>query len=77
MEGERIRINPAVCFGKPCIKGTRIPVYMVLELLEQGLTAEAIIQQCYPELSPEDIKACIHYAAALLQNEEVAIQELD
>ena len=76
MEGERISINPAVCFGKPCIKGTRIPVYMVLELLEQGLRPEEIIQQGYPELTPDDIKACIHYAAALLKNEEVAIQEL-
>jgi uncharacterized protein (DUF433 family) len=76
MEEGRIRIDPAVCFGKPCIKGTRIPVYMVLELLEQGLSPQEIIRQCYPELSLEDIKACIHYAAALLQNEEVSIQEL-
>ena len=76
MEQGRIHIDPAVCFGKPCVNGTRIPVYMVLELLEQGLRAEEIIQQCYPELTPEDVKACIHYAAALLQNEEVSIQEL-
>ena len=76
MEEGRITVNPAVCFGKPCIRSTRIPVYMVLELLEQGLRPEEIIQQCYPELSPDDIKACIHYAAALLKNEEVAIQEL-
>lgn len=73
---DRIVIDPQVCFGKPCLKGTRIPVAMVLELLEQGLTPEEIVRQCYPELTPEDIKACLHYATALLNNEELSIQEL-
>ena len=76
MPDGRITVDPTVCFGKPCIRGTRIPVYMVLELLEHGLRAEDITQQCYPELRPDDIKACIHYAAALVKSEEVAIQEL-
>jgi len=75
MEG-RTGIDPAVRFGQPRINGTRIPVYMALELLEQGLRAEEIIQPCSPEWTPEDITACLHYAAALLQNEEVSIQEL-
>lgn len=73
---DRISIDPNICFGKPCIKGTRIPAYMVLELIEQGLTIEEIIKQCYPELTPMDIKACIHYAASILRNEEVSFQEV-
>ena len=72
----RISVDPKVCFGKPCIKGTRIPVYMILELIEQGLTPEEIIKQCYPDITVEDIKACLHYAAAVLKNEEVFIQEV-
>ena len=76
MHENRISIAPKACFGKPCVKGTRIPVYMVLELIEQGLDTKDIIARCYPELVPEDIKACIHYAASILKNEEVSIQEI-
>ncbi|MEK6572539.1 MAG: DUF433 domain-containing protein, partial [Bacteroidota bacterium] len=64
MNQERIAVDPKVCFGKPIIRGTRIPVYMVLELIEQGLNPEDIIKQCYPDLTLEDIKACLHYAAS-------------
>jgi uncharacterized protein (DUF433 family) len=74
---ERISIDPKVCFGKPCIKGTRIPVYMILELIEQGLIPEQIIRECYPDITVEDIKACLHYAAAIFKNEEVLIQEVN
>ena len=76
MNQERIAVDPKVCFGKPIIRGTRIPVYMVLELIEQGLNPEDIIKQCYPDLTLEDIKACLHYAASVLKNEEVSIQEV-
>ena len=72
---ERIDVDPNICFGKPRIKGTRIPVYMVLELVEQGLSPAEIIKQCYPDISPDDIRACLHYAAAILKNEEISIQE--
>ena len=73
---KRISIDPAICFGKPCIKGTRIPVYMVIELLEQGMTPPDIIKQCYPDITVDDIKACLHYAASVFKNEEVSIQEV-
>lgn len=73
----RISINPAKCFGKPCIKGTRIPVYMILELVEQGLSLKDIIKECYPDITLKDIKACIHYAATILKNEEIFIQEVN
>lgn len=57
-----ININPEKRFGKPCIRDTRITVYDVLGWLASGMTNEQIIQD-YPELSTEDIKACLSYAA--------------
>lgn len=72
----RIIVDPKICFGKPCIKGTRIPVYMILELIEQGLSPEDIITQSYPDINIEDIKACLHYAASIFKNEEVSFQEV-
>lgn len=59
---ERIEINPAICFGKPVINGTRIPVATVLELMGNGLSPESIIGDWYPHLQREDILACIRYA---------------
>lgn len=67
---ERISVDPHVCHGQPCIKGTRIMVYLVLELLEAGLEHEKIIQEYYPQLEREDIEACLHYAAALIRDAE-------
>jgi uncharacterized protein (DUF433 family) len=52
----RIAVNPNIHFGKPCIAGTRIPVQSVLELLNEGLSFEAIIQDYYPDLKIEDIE---------------------
>ncbi len=73
MEQPRITIDPNVHFGKPCIKGTRIPVYAVLELLEDGATFDDILRDYYPDITHDDIKACIHYATQLVKNEEVHI----
>ncbi|MDZ7359332.1 MAG: DUF433 domain-containing protein [candidate division KSB1 bacterium] len=67
----RIVVNPKVLGGKPCVKGTRIPVYMVLELVEAGISFDEIRTKFYPQLSEEDIKACIAYARQIVQNEEV------
>ncbi len=67
----RIVSNPKILGGKPCIKGTRIPVYMVLELVEAGISFEEICTKFYPQLSHEDIKACIAYARQIIQNEDV------
>jgi uncharacterized protein (DUF433 family) len=47
---ERISVDPHVCHGQPCIKGTRIMVYLVLELLEAGLTPERIIKEYYQQI---------------------------
>ncbi len=59
---ERIEINPNIHFGKPCVAGTRIPVQSVLELVREGIPFEKIIQDYYPDLQVEDIRACIQYA---------------
>lgn len=66
----RIEIDPNICHGQPCIKGTRIMVYLVLELLEAGVTTDVILRDYYPHLTPEDIKACLHYAATLIKDQE-------
>jgi uncharacterized protein (DUF433 family) len=68
---DRIVSNPKVLGGKPCVKGTRIPVYMLLELVEAGISFNEIRTKYYPQLSEEDIKACIAYARQIVQNEEV------
>ena len=61
---ERISIDPGVCFGKPCIRGTRIWVSLVLDLLSSGLTIEEI-QEEYPQLAREDILACVAYGTEM------------
>ena len=58
---ERIVVNPKIHFGKPIIKGTRITVQDVLELLNEGLTFKQVIQDYYPDLKREDIRACLQY----------------
>lgn len=61
----RIWIDPARCGGRPCIRGHRIWVSMVLDLLADGLSPADIIARHYPQLCTEDIHACIAYASAL------------
>ena len=66
----RISVNPNICHGKPCIKGHRIMVYQILDLLEYGYTVDEIIENHFPQLTKQDIQACIHYANTLIKNEE-------
>lgn len=68
---DRIVSSPQILGGKPCVKGTRIPVYMVLELVEAGLSFHEIRAKYYPQLSEEDIRACLAYARQIVQNEDV------
>lgn len=60
---ERVIVNPAVRSGKPCIKGTRITVYDVLEYLASGMSEDQILHD-FPDLKLEDIRACLAFAAA-------------
>ncbi len=72
MMTKRIEIRPGVLGGKPCVRGTRIPVTMVLELIAQGIPFAQIIQDYYPQLSVADIQACVEYARMVVDNEEIA-----
>jgi uncharacterized protein (DUF433 family) len=68
---ERITVDPGIHFGKPSIAGTRITVQSVLELINEGLSFSEIIEDYYPDLTPEDIRACLQYAIALVANEDI------
>ena len=69
----RIVVNPNMHFGKPCVAGTRITVQSVLELVREGIPFEEIIQDYYPELKIEDIRACIQYALDVVTIEDIHI----
>lgn len=68
---DKITVDPQIHFGKPCVVGTRITVQNVLELLTEGLSFGEITTDYYPELSDEDIQACLRYAIALIAAEDV------
>jgi uncharacterized protein (DUF433 family) len=63
---ERINIDPRICHGKPCIKGTRIWVSLVLDFLGSGESIESLLQE-YPHLTQEDILACVAYSAEIVR----------
>jgi uncharacterized protein (DUF433 family) len=67
---QRIVVNPQILVGKPVIKGTRISVELVIDLLARGYNAEQIVQQ-YDHLTAEDIQACLAYASDVLSSEKV------
>jgi len=70
MVANRIEINPAVMLGKPVIRGTRIKVELLLRKLSEGAT-EADLLDAYPNLTAEDIRAAIAYAADVIAHEEL------
>jgi uncharacterized protein (DUF433 family) len=69
---DRISIDPRVCHGKPCIKGTRIWVSLIIDNLTAG-TPEAEVLAAYPTLTPEDIRAALAYAAEMTRERFVDI----
>ncbi|HLG31294.1 MAG TPA: DUF433 domain-containing protein [Candidatus Brocadiales bacterium] len=69
---ERISINPNICFGKPCIRGTRIWVSLILDFLANGMSIEEILAE-YPQLTDEDIRAAIAYGAEMSRERHVEI----
>jgi uncharacterized protein (DUF433 family) len=68
---ERIAVHPQIHFGKPCVAGTRIPVENVLELVREGIAFVDIVRDYYPDLTIEDIRACIQYAIDTLNAEDI------
>jgi len=65
---ERIGVQPDVAFGKPVVKGTRLAVEFVIDLLVHGCTVEEILEN-YPQLKREDILACLAYAGELVEEQ--------
>ena len=61
---ERVSVDPAVCAGKPCIRGTRIYIAIILDALAEGLTPDQIVDH-YPSLQIDDVRAAVAYAAEL------------
>ena len=70
---QRITVDPNVLVGKPIVKGTRISVEFVIDLLARGWTTEQILKE-YDHLAPEDIQACLAYASEMLKTERVGGQ---
>lgn len=68
----RITVEPNVCFGKPCIRGHRIWVSLILDFLADGTTVEEILAD-YPDLTAEDIRACIAYGAEMARERYVDV----
>ena len=69
---QHISINPKICFGKPCIRGHRIWVSLVLDFLASGSSIEDILED-YPQLEREDVLACIAYGADMTRERYVEI----
>jgi len=67
---DRITVDPAVLVGKPVVKGSRLAVEFVVELLANGWTQEQMLQN-YPGLTADDIRACLAYAQEVLREERV------
>ena len=72
---ERITIDPKVCHGQACIKGTRIPVHLILRMMANGDSVEDLLTE-YPSLTREDIWACFDYAASLAEEQVTPLDAL-
>jgi uncharacterized protein (DUF433 family) len=71
-EFDRITVNPEVMGGRPCVRGLRISVGLVVNLLANGMSPSEIIGE-YPMLEEEDVRQCLRYAARLAENREVSL----
>jgi uncharacterized protein (DUF433 family) len=72
---ERISIDPQICHGQACIKGTRIPVHQIVRMLANGDRIEDLLEE-YPSITREDVLACLDYAGALAEEEVTPIDSL-
>lgn len=71
----RISINPEICHGQACIRGTRIPVHQIIHMLANGDTIEDILEE-YPSLEREDILSCLDYVASLAEEQVTPVEAL-
>ena len=74
MNLDRITIDPRVMQGKPCVRGLRITVGLVVNLVANGLSEEDILRN-YPDLEQQDIRQCLHYAARLTEERTLPYEE--
>jgi uncharacterized protein (DUF433 family) len=72
---DRISVDPRICHGQACIKGTRVPVHQIVGMLASGDTTESLLK-AYPHISREDILACLEYAAWLAEEQITPIGEI-
>jgi uncharacterized protein (DUF433 family) len=73
---DRISINPKICHGQPCVKGTRIMVWLIVQYLANGDGVEDILA-AYPSLTREDVQACLAYAAEVTRERVLPIEVSD
>lgn len=73
---ERISIDPKVCHGQACIKGTRIPVHQIVRMLANGDSIEDLLQE-YPSLEREDILAALQYVADLAEEDVISLEPVE
>ena len=67
---ERVVVDSEIMVGKPVFKGTRIPLYIILDLIGDGIPEEEIIK-IYPDITPEDIKAALKFASMIMERQEI------
>ena len=72
---DRISIDPAVCHGQACIKGTRVPVHQIVGMLANGDSIDQLLR-AYPHIERADINACLEYAAALAEEQVTPIEKV-
>lgn len=72
---DRIVVHTRIHFGKPCVAGTRVTVQNVLELVKEGVAADVICRDYYPDLTPDDVRACVQYAIDLIALEDIRAAE--
>ncbi len=72
---DQITINPNIHFGKPCVAGKRVTVQSVLELIREGVATEDVRRDYFPDLTPDDVRACVQYAIDLISLEDIRLAE--
>lgn len=73
---DRISINPKICHGQPCVKGTRIMVWLIVQYFANGDSMEDILA-AYPSLTREDVQACLAYAAEVTRERVLSVEVSD
>ena len=72
---ERVLIDPNICHGQACIRGTRVPVHQIVAMLANGDTVDGLLT-AYPHISREDVLACLGYGASLAEEQIAPYEEV-